>query len=80
MNIIIGDIGNTVTKICLVDSRSYKIKKISYFSSKKIYSKKNLNLVFKKIIKKKVIHKIALFSSVVPKYESVIKSFPCFSK
>jgi len=75
MNIIIGDIGNTLTKICLVKSSSYKIIKINYFNSKKIYLKKNLNLVFKKIIKKNEIHKIALFSSVVPKYESKMKSF-----
>jgi len=74
-NIIIGDIGNTITKICLVQSKNYKIKKIIYFNSKKIYSKKKLTSVFNKIIKKSKIHKIALFSSVVPKYELLTKSF-----
>ena len=75
MNIIIGDIGNTTTKICLVKSRNYKIKKIIYFNSNKIYSMKFLKNIFKKIIKKDKINKIALFSSVVPKYELIIKSF-----
>ena len=75
MNIIIGDIGNTITKICLVESKNYKIKKIVFFNSNKIYSKKNLTSIFKKIIKNKKIYKIALFSSVVPKYQLLIKSF-----
>ena len=75
MNIIIGDIGNTTTKICLVERRNYKIKKIIYFNSNKIYSMRYLRTIFKKIIKKGKIHKIALFSSVVPKYELLIKSF-----
>ena len=75
MNVIIGDIGNTTTKICLLESRNYKIKKIIYFNSNKIYSKKYLRTIFKKIIKEEKIHKIALFSSVVPKYEKLIKSF-----
>ena len=75
MNIIIGDIGNTITKICLVENKNYKIKKIVYFNSNKIYAKRNLISVFKKIIRKEKIHKIALFSSVVPKYQLLIKSF-----
>ena len=75
MNIIIGDIGNTITKICLVEGKDYKIKKIFYFNSDKIISIKNLIAIFKKIIKKRKVHKIALFSCVVPKYHSLIKSF-----
>ncbi len=75
MNIIIGDIGNTITKICLVNNKNYKIKKIFYFNSNKINTRKNLILIFKKIIKKEKIHKFALFSSVVPKYQLLIKSF-----
>ena len=27
MNILIGDIGNTVTKICIIEDNTYKIKK-----------------------------------------------------
>jgi len=75
MNVIIGDIGNSITKICLVENRNYKIKKIIYFNSNKIYSIAYLRTIFKKIIKKGKTHKIALFSSVVPKYELLIKSF-----
>ena len=75
MNIIIGDIGNTITKICLVENKNYKIKKIVFFNSNKIYSKKNLTSIFKKIIKNKKIYKTVLFSSVVPKYQLLIKSF-----
>ena len=74
-NFIIGDIGNTITKICLVQSKNYKIKKIIYLDSKKIYSKKNLTPVFKKIIKGNKVNKFALFSSVVPIYKSILKSF-----
>ena len=75
MNFIIGDIGNTITKICLVKSENYKIKKIIYLNSKKILSNKNLVSVFKKVIKKNNINKFALFSSVVPKYQFLLKSF-----
>ena len=39
MNIIIGDIGNTITKICLIDEKSFKIKRESRFDSNKIFSK-----------------------------------------
>ncbi len=35
--ILIGDIGNTNTKICLIDQKSYKIKKVITFNSKKFY-------------------------------------------
>ena len=75
MNVIIGDIGNTITKISLVQLKNFKIKKIIYFNSQKIYSNNNLKLIFKKIIKKNKIYKIFLFSSVVPKHELKIKSF-----
>ena len=42
MNVIIGDIGNTVTKICLIDNHSLKLKKEIYFDSKQILLKKFL--------------------------------------
>ena len=40
MNVLIGDIGNTVTKICLVEIKNSKIKKIIYFNSNNIKSRK----------------------------------------
>jgi type III pantothenate kinase len=73
MNILIGDIGNTVTKICLVDSKTFKIKKIFSFNSCEIESKKIINKKIKKILNKKQFSNIALFSSVVPKYDLILK-------
>tara|TARA_B100000686_G_scaffold141867_1_gene149328 strand:- start:237 stop:1013 length:777 start_codon:yes stop_codon:yes gene_type:complete len=75
MNIIFGDIGNTLTKICLADNKKLKVKKVFYFKSKDILSEKILNKNFKKILKNKTLDKIALFSSVVPKYELILKKF-----
>ena len=73
MKVLIGDIGNTITKICLVKINSFKIKKIIYFNSNKISSENSLKKELKKIIKKQSINKIALFSSVVPKYQLILK-------
>tara|TARA_E500000331_G_scaffold348712_1_gene390749 strand:- start:288 stop:1064 length:777 start_codon:yes stop_codon:yes gene_type:complete len=75
MNVLIGDIGNTVTKICIIDSKSFKIKKIVYFDSKKIINKNLLKKQLDKIIKIKPLKKLAFFSSVVPKYEAIIRKY-----
>jgi|TARA_B110000438_G_scaffold303725_1_gene366787 type III pantothenate kinase len=75
MKILIGDIGNTVTKICLTEIGNSKVKKMIYLSSSDIKSKKTLIKTFKKIIKKKSVYKVALFSSVVPKYQLILKNF-----
>ena len=75
MHVLIGDIGNTTTKICLVEIKTFRIKKIIYFNSNNISSKKFLNSKLKKIIKTKSISKVALFSSVVPKYQFILKKF-----
>ena len=71
--IIVGDIGNTETKICLVNSKNIIIKRITIMTKKINYSilKKslsNLNL------KDKLVDK-CLFCSVVPKSFNKIKSF-----
>ena len=73
MKVLIGDIGNTITKICLAEIKSLKIKKIIYFNSNNISSKNSLKKELKKIIKNKSINKVALFSSVVPKYQLILK-------
>ena len=71
--IIVGDIGNTETKICLVNSKNIIIKRITIMT-KKINSSilkkslSNLNL------KDKLVDK-CLFCSVVPKSFNKIKSF-----
>ena len=75
MHALIGDIGNTITKICLLEINTFKVKKIIYFNSNNISSKNFLNNRLKKIIKKKSINKVALFSSVVPKYQFILKKF-----
>jgi len=73
MNLLIGDIGNTTSKICLVEINSLKVKKINYFNSNKLISKKFIMRMMNKIIRKKSINKFALFSSVVPKYTLLLK-------
>ncbi len=75
MNIIFGDIGNTFTKICLVNNKKYKIKKTYYFKSSEILKEKILYRNLKKIFKNRSFHKVALFSSVVPKYKLLMKKF-----
>ena len=48
MNVLIGDIGNTNTKICLIEYKTLKIKKIIYFNSKNILAKNFLKKTLKK--------------------------------
>ncbi len=73
MNVLIGDIGNTITKICLVKIKNLKVNKVIYIDSNKILSSKLLKKNLIKIIKNKTINKVALFSSVVPKYAFIMK-------
>ena len=75
MDILIGDIGNTITKICLVKNNNYKVKKIIYLNSKKILAIKYLKKKLNKFLKRKKINKTALFSSVVPRYNLILKKF-----
>ena len=75
MYVLIGDIGNTITKICLVGVKSFIVKKIIYFNSSNITSRNLLKKNIKRIIKKKSINNVALFSSVVPKYHLILKKF-----
>ncbi len=75
MYILIGDIGNSKTKICLVKKNSYKIVSAINFDSYNVYSLKFLKKHFKKLLKNKVVNNIALFSSVVPSYEIRLKKF-----
>ena len=46
MNALAGDIGNTITKICLVKVKNFKVVKIIYLDSKRIPS---INYLKKKI-------------------------------
>ena len=75
MNALIGDIGNTITKICLIEINTFKIMKTIYFNTNKISSIKFLKKNLKKFFKNKNIHKVALFSSVVPKCKTMLGAF-----
>ena len=70
---ILGDVGNTETKIWLVSNKNNIIKKIN-FPSKKITNNKLSNIFKKKNFNFKYIEKI-LFCSVVPQTFNVIKKF-----
>ena len=71
--LILGDIGNSVTKIFLVNSKDKVLKKISLPS--KLMTNSILNKKFKILIKDfKNIEKI-LFCSVVPKNFNFVKRF-----
>ena len=70
---ILGDIGNTETKLCLVSKKNKILKKITFLS--KSINNKKLNSLFKKNkIQLNKIEKV-LFCSVVPKTFSIIKNF-----
>ena len=64
MNYIIGDIGNTSTRICLLNKKFRIIKSVN-FDTKKIFTKGYSRKVFTKFLKVKIKKEI-LFSSVVP--------------
>lgn len=64
MKYIIGDIGNTSTKICILNKNFVTLKSF-IFETNKVYKKKFLNKLFKSFLDKKINPKI-LFSSVVP--------------
>ena len=70
---VIGDIGNTETKICVYSTQKKIIKKIILKSNSinSQYLKKNLSYIFKK----KAFIKKVIFSSVVPKLFKLIKFF-----
>ncbi len=70
---ILGDIGNTETKLCIV-SKNNKISKKITFLSKSINSNQLNNLFKKNKIQLNKIEKI-LFCSVVPKTFTIIKKF-----
>ena len=71
--IIVGDIGNTETKICLVNSKNIIVKRVTLMTKKINFSllKKSLSILS---LKNKSIEK-CLFCSVVPKSFIQIKSF-----
>ncbi len=70
---ILGDIGNTETKLCIVSKNNKILKKITFLS--KSVNNRQLNILFKKNkIQLNKIEKL-LFCSVVPKTFSIINKF-----
>ena len=72
MTHLIGDIGNTQTKLCILDKKSKIIKRLNIETSKiknQYYFKK---IIFS-FVKDRIVNKKALFSSVVPAVFFVIK-------
>ena len=70
---ILGDIGNTETKLFIVSKKNKILKKITFFS-KSINNKQLSNLFKKNKIQFKKIEKV-LFCSVVPNTFNIIKKF-----
>ena len=70
MYYIVGDIGNTSTRICLF--KKSKIIKSIIFDTKNIFVKNNIKKTFKRFVKKEL-KKNILFSSVVPSAFKKIK-------
>ncbi len=73
MNYLVGDIGNTLIKISVLNHK-FKIKKSYNLDTQKIYKKKFLDILFKNLKNKKFNSKI-LISSVVPSAYKVISSY-----
>jgi type III pantothenate kinase len=73
MIILIGDIGNTLTKFCLVNEKLLIIKE--YNTETKNLIKKNFLIKFLNPLLNKNIKKKILFSSVVPKVYQKISKF-----
>ena len=73
MNYLVGDIGNTITKICIITKNS-KIEKQYSIATKELFDKRNIYKFFNQALKKEIKEKI-LFSSVVPKIYKKINIF-----
>ena len=71
MNYLVGDIGNTSTKISVLN-HNFNVKKSFNLNTNEIYKNKNFNKFFKKFLNSNLNKKV-LFSSVVPKAYKIIK-------
>ena len=71
MKYIIGDIGNTLTKICILDNE-FKIIKSFDFATNRIYKKNYLKIILKNYLNKNL-NRSFIFSSVVPSALKEIK-------
>ena len=75
MKYIVGDIGNTSTKVCVLNNK-FKIIKSLNFETINIYKKNYLKIVLKNHLNKKNLNSNFLFSSVVPNaFKEIKKNF-----
>jgi type III pantothenate kinase len=72
MTHLIGDIGNTKTKLCILDKKLKIIKKLN-INTLKIKNRYYFKKIIFSFVKNKIINKKALISSVVPSVFFVIK-------
>ena len=73
MNYLVGDIGNTLTKICLINQNSKILKEYS-INTKELHKKNKIHNFLNSVLKKNI-KKIILFSSVVPNIYAKINKF-----
>ena len=73
MNYLVGDIGNTSTKVSILNNKFVIINSYT-IDTKKIFQKKHINKFFNKFLIKNLNSK-ALFSSVVPNAYKIIKKY-----
>ena len=74
MYYLVGDIGNTSTRICLLNKK-FKIIKSIIFDTKNIFTRGYIKKILKKTLKRNIKKEI-LFSCVVPKaYRKIRKDF-----
>ena len=73
MNYIVGDIGNTYTKISILNYK-FDSKKSYNLKTHRLYQKNNINIFFKKFLNKNLDNKV-LFSSVVPNAYKLVKNY-----
>ena len=71
MRYLVGDIGNTSTKICILNNK-FKITKFFEFETDKIYDASYLRIILKNYLNKDL-NPNFLFSSVVPSVFKEIK-------
>jgi len=77
MELIVGDIGNTICKLCLISEKKNKIKKIFHLKTSNIKNIKDIKTFFKnkKIKPNNLLIKKAFFSSVVPSVYYLMRAF-----
>ena len=74
MTYLIGDIGNTETKLCVLDKKFKIIKRLNV-DTLKIKNQYYFKKIIFSFVKDKIVDNIALFSSVVPSVFFAIKKY-----